>query len=396
MWFTVGVVYIAALSIVDFTLFNYIGFDPKVTYVEFSVISGAWSAVFVLSNELLGRLADRGEHGRLAELSTATIAASAVLFTISRGSIVLMGAAYMLHAVATASANLAFSTGLFELTPAESWEFRTSIQRLGLYSLRGLALLTLAALEPLVGTLGPIVAALVLAAVAGVALTFTLPPSMPLLERRLSKAFRGLSAFSVYTSSLAAFVGGRYGILYSLSAQVETRPSPLRLGLAAAFSAFVGDYFLTALPLYLRSESFTYVEYTLAFGAAGLAAALGLIVIDALSAGPCLVAGLVIARGLWMAALLTYVRGLAGLALYVTVSLVLFASVELMLYRLFVKQASGYGVHTYAVLKEIGSLMGSLAGGVALLGGTYVFLGLPLASTLISAALVLVNSRVKI
>ncbi|MGC9072320.1 MAG: hypothetical protein ACP5HK_06495 [Acidilobus sp.] len=396
MWYTAGVVYIATLSIADFALFNYIGFDPKVSYVEFSVISGAWSAAFIAANELLGRFADAGEHGRLAFLSSAMIALSALLFGLARGNVIILGLAYVAHAAATASANLAFSTSVFELTPADSWELRSSIQRLGLYSLRGMGLLLLALITPAIGAIGPVGAALALAASLGLSFSFLLPPSMPLLERKLGKAFRGLSVIGVYSASVAAFIGDRYGLLCSISEGVKGRSSPVLFGMAAAFASFVGDYFLTALPLYLRTESFTFQQYSLTFGIAGLVASIGLVLIDATSISVTLVAGLVVTRGLWMSLTLGYVRDLSWLGIYVAVSLVLFASVEMTLYRLFVREASGYGVHTYAVLKEFGSLAGSVAGGVALLGGSYVFIGLPLVSTLASAALLLFNGRVKI
>jgi len=87
LWFSVGVVYLAAISLADFTIFNYLGFNPRVSDVEFSVISGLWSVVFILSNELLGRLADRGDHRGLAIISAISISVALLLFGLSHGSV---------------------------------------------------------------------------------------------------------------------------------------------------------------------------------------------------------------------------------------------------------------------------------------------------------------------
>ncbi len=392
MWFELGVIYLAALSIADFSLFNYIGFDPRVSYIEFSVISGLWSAAFISTSELLGRLADRGEHRSLALISTAAIGTSAALFTLSRGSVALLGAAYLFHAVSTASANLAFSTSLFELSPAETWESRTSVQRLGLYSIRGVGLLALAMIAPLVGVAGPVAAVLFTGTLVGLTFLTSLTPSLPLLERRLNKVLNNLASLRSYSASLAAFVGGRYGVLYSLSSSLwERSRSPMRVALSASFAAFVGDYFLTALPLYLRASDVTFRGYSLAFGVAGVVTAGALVFVDVAPAETWLAATLVGARGAWMSLGLGVARGIAGLTLYLVPSYALFASIDLQLYRIFVRRSSGYGVHSYAILKEMGSLTGSFVGGVAILAGPLVFLGLPLSASAASALLLLMT-----
>ncbi len=387
MWFELGVIYLAALSIADFSLFNYIGFDPKVSYVQFSAISGLWSLSFITSNELLGRLADRGQHRHLALLSSASIGASALFFLLSRGSVLVLGVAYLVHAFATASANLAFSTGMFELTPSDSWEYRTSVQRLGLYSVRGLALLALSMAIPLLGSAGPVTASLTAATAFGLAFVSFLTPSVPLLERRLNRVLNRLSYLSSYSASLAAFVGGRYGVLYEISSGAQRRPSsPIPTAVSASLAAFVGDYFLTALPLYLRSESVSFRSYSLSFGVASLVAALGLLLFDASAAEGWLVGTVIALRGLWMSLGLRLVGGYGGLTLYLVPSVLLFASIDLLLYRLFVRRSSGYGVHMYAALKELGSLAGSFLGGLAIMGGSAIFLGLPISASLLSAA----------
>ena len=388
MWFELGVVYLAALSIADFSLFNYIGFDPKVSYVEFSVISGLWSLSFITTSEVLGRLADRGRHRSLALLSSAAIAVSALVFLISRGSTPLLGLAYVIHAFATATANLAFSTGVFELTPSDSWEYRTSVQRLSLYSIRGLALLLISMTVPLIGSSGPVMASLVAATALGISFFTILTPSLPLLERRLNRVLNGLSYLGSYSASLAALVGGRYGVIYEIStASRYRRSSPLPMAISASLAAFVGDYFLTALPLYLRSDNVSFASYSFSFGVASLVGALALALFDAFPADGWLVGSLIAARGLWMSLGLRLASADNGLTLYLVPSITLFASIDLLLYRLFMRRSSGYGVHMYAALRELGSLTGSLAGGLALMGGRAVFFGLPISASLASAGI---------
>ena len=388
MWFELGVVYLAALSIADFSLFNYIGFDPRVSYVEFSAISGLWSLLFITTSEVLGRLADSGHHRLLALLSSVGIGVSALLFLISRGSIPLLGLAYMIHAFATASANLAFSTGVFELTPPDSWEYRTSVQRLSLYSIRGLALLLVSMAAPLIGSSGPVMASLLAASALGISFYTLLTPSFPLLERRLNRVLNGLSYLGSYSASLAALVGGRYGVIYELSTASRSRRfSPLSMAISASLAAFVGDYFLTALPLYLRSGNVSFASYSFSFGVASMVGALALVLFDAFPADGWLVGLLVAARGLWMSLGLSLASAGDGLTLYLVPSITLFASIDLLLYRLFMRRSSGYGVHMYAALRELGSLTGSLAGGLAIMGGRAVFFGLPISASLASAGL---------
>ena len=388
MWFELGVVYLAALSIADFSLFNYIGFDPSVSYVEFSAISGLWSLSFITTSEVLGRLADRGQHRSLALLSSAGIVVSAIVFLVSRGSVMLLGLAYVIHAFATASANLAFSTGVFELTSSDSWEFRTSVQRLSLYLLRGLALLLVSMAVPLIGSSGPVMASLFAASALGVAFFSFLIPSFPLLERRLNRVLNGLSPLGSYSASLAALVGGRYGVIYEISTTSRyRRSSPLPMAISASLAAFVGDYFLTALPLYLRSDNVSFASYSFSFGVASLVGALALVVFDAFPADGWLVGSLVAARGLWMSLGLVFASDYGGLTLYLVPSVTLFASIDLLLYRFFMRRSSGYGVHIYAALRELGSLAGSLTGGLAIMGGRAVFLGLPISASLASAGL---------
>jgi len=394
LWFIIGVVYLAAISLADFAMFNYLGFNPRVSDVEFSVISGLWSVVFILSNELLGRLADHGDHRGLAMISAISISVALLLFGLSHGSVLIIGLAYLVHAVSSASANLAFSTSIVELTPGHSWSLRSTEQRVGLQLIRGLSLLVIAILTPLIGEYGPIIAALAAATALGLAFVSSLPPSVTLLERRLQRVFTGLSGLGLYNASVAALIGGRYGIIYEASSATrKARASPVTIAASAALAAFVGDYYLTALPLYLRSESVTFSQYAMAFGVAGLAAAALMVLAEAYSASAAIVATLIVTRGLWMAFALYLVKGLADLALYIVVSLVLFASIELTLYKLFLSYGLGYNVHTYAVLKELGSMMGSFLGGPALLAGPYAFWGLPLAATAAAAGLLMTATR---
>jgi hypothetical protein len=118
-----------------------------------------------------------------------------------------------------------------------------------------------------------------------------------------------------------------------------------------------------------------------------------MVLAEAYSASAAIVATLIVTRGLWMAFALYFVKGLAALALYIVVSLVLFASIELTLYKLFLSYGLGYKVYTYAVLKELGSMMGSFLGGPALLAGPYAFWGLPLAVTAAAAGLLIAATR---
>ena len=389
MWLPLGVAYVGSLSAVDFVVFNYLGLDTGISDVLFGVVGAAWSAVYILSNELLGRLADRGCYRALAVLSAASIAAALALIAASRGSSApLIAAGYMAHAVAVASANLSLSAGIFELQPASEWDSSTSLQRLGLHAVRGAALL---AVSLALGALG----SYVLGAVAGLALALGLSyaASLPLpwllgLERRLARALSRLSAVSAYSAGVGAFVYGRYDLAVRIAGAVSRgRGRPSAVALSASLSTFVGDYMLTALPLVFRGLDLSLSQYSMAFGLASLAAAAALAVLEGSTFGRPALAAILLARGLWMALALPLADSLAGLAAYVSVGLLIYSLADLMLYRLYYSLSEGYGVHRYMVMRELGSMLGSLAAGAAVQAGGELFLALPVAAAAASSAL---------
>jgi MFS family permease len=376
MWYWLGVTYIAALSIVDFMMFNYIGFRTNVSDVDYGIIGAAWSAVFIATSELLGRLADRGDYRRLSAVSLTFIAAASVLFALARG-VWLMALAYIFHAVATSTANLGFSASLFELSPDVEWESRTSGQRLGLYGIRGLGLLALALAVPFVRLLGLVVGVGVAAVAIGLLFLTALPSQWITFERKLHGVINRLSLTGAYTAALGSFVSYRYGILYSISRGVARGSgSSMGVALSATLTTFVGDYYLTALPLILRQMTVGLRDYMIAFAAAGLATALTLAMVQGTSSRSLAAAGIAL-RGAWAIAAVSFIRSMAGLAAYIVILVALFGVLDLSLYQIYIGLTGGYRVHGYMVLRELGSLAGSLAGGVALYAGPMAFMVTP-------------------
>jgi hypothetical protein len=389
VWYWLGVTYIAALSIVDFMMFNYIGFRTDVSDIDYGIIGAAWSAVFITSSEFLGRLADRGDYRKLTAVSLVTIAVASPLFGLARG-VELMAIAYMFHAVATAAANLGFSAGMFELSPDMEWEAKASGQRLGLFGIKGLGLLALSFVVPFIPLMGLAVGVGVASLAVGLAFMLFLPSGWPPFERKLHGLMLRLEGFGLYATAVGSFVYGKYGLLYNISRSVEKGSgSSTGVAVSAMLTTFVGDYYLTALPLMLRYVSLGLRDYMVAFAAAGLSAAAALALVQGTSSRSLAAAGIAI-RGAWAVVAIRFIDSLAGMVAYIAVLVALFSVLDLSLYRIYIGITGGYRVHGYMMLRELGSLVGSLAGGLALYLGPLAFTATPAIITAAAVAAALI------
>ncbi len=395
MWLGLGIAYIAGLSVVDFTLFNYIGFYTGISDMDFGIIGAAWSTVFMLSSELLGRLADRGNYRLLAIISLASATAMASLLVASR-SLVILTAAYMFHALSVASANLSLSTGIFELEDYSRWSPDVQGQRLGLYGLRGMALLAIALLAPTAALVSRVITAAAAIVLAVAAAYVALLPSAHLygLFRKLNRLERNLSLASPYLLSVGALTLGRVDLVMSVANGLSrARGSrPMAVSASAFMATFVGDYMLTALPLMLRGTQLTFGPYALAFGVAALLGTLLLLFIASGLPSKALLALLLAVRGLWLlAGLRLLVLGLLGLIIYTVGYVALFALIDIYLYTYYYTMLGGYGVHGYMIMREMGSMVGSLMAGLALMAGQWTFLAVPSAVATASVVAILAS-----
>ncbi len=385
MWYELGVAYIAGLSVVDFMIYNYIGFKTNVSDVDYGIIGGLWSAVFIATSELLGRLADRGSYRGLSEVSLIFLAMAAAAFALSRNNVAVLAAAYMFHAVAVSTANLGFSAGLFEMSPDSEWESKSYGQRLGLFGLRGLGLLIISLALPFISAFGLVEAVVIAGGLVGLAFVIALPREWPLFERRLHGILTSLTYVSAYRRAVEYFAYGKYGLLSEVPTSLRRGHATLSLPLSALFTTFVGDYYVTALPLVLRDINIGLREYAIAFGVAGLSAAAGLAILGSMGENKAVTSVGIIARGAWAILAIRFISSIAGIVMYISVLVLLFSLLDVSLYKMYIKASGGYGVHQYMVLREMGSLIGSIAGGVALSEGPVVFIATPAVATAAAA-----------
>lgn len=362
-WLAVHAVYVGLLSFLDVALFSYLAFGVAYTASELGLANAAWSAVFVLSNAILSPLADRGVNRGLLALSFLSLTGSLALFV--EGGKVLTAVAYCLHALATASANLAASASVVELLDSEQWSRAFVTQRLALYGVRGVSLVVLAMVGPSKGLVASLAVAVAIGA-AGVLLT---PPVGLPLQRKLHLMIRSIEGMIAKANGW--LLSGSFmnplalpNPRWSLKGYQEVF-RPLGILASVFFVVALGDYVLVCFVKRLTGVV-PYDSFLLMMGAASMLIGPTLPLAYRLSsAGPASAALLAALRGALFLSLATRVNTLALGTLFMALSLTLFLLVDTVLYSMYVEATSGYRFGGYFVARELGSMVGGILGGLS-------------------------------
>lgn len=361
-WLRIGVVYNGALSFMDLALFSYYAFVFKGSAFELGMISAAWSVVYILANFLLGGLADKGNNKTLAFLSL--ISSILVTITFSFQSKLWVSIAYMLHAVATTSISLALSVSVLELIDSSAWDNANTMLRIGTFASRGLLLI---AFSYTLGDKGlsPYLYFLVAMGV----LAFVSLPSIGLsIERKLYRFTKVVDELIGKASSWA---------LYSVSSM---NPSAIRFTekigfesrngvsagsvlLAILLVVALGDYVFVVFTSLLATK-LAYSSYLLFMGLVAFLVGPIMYFIGRITMGSrFLVVLLVMLRGLFFMIFLEKVNTPLEGTVFMLVSSILYAIIELSLYGMYIQETTGYRTNMFFISRETGSIIGSLLGG---------------------------------
>ncbi len=387
MWFAIAMLFIALLSSLDIGIYSYIGYRTSVTPFQYGLISALWSAVFITSNLLLGKVSDRGNNKLLIVISFSSILMTGVLFSFH--SLTFLALAYMFHALGVASSNLAISSTIFELKSSDKWNYYIELQKLSFYFIRGLGLLSFY----FIGNIIPFDYFIYFAAIIG----FVSFLSLPKIPLRIERSLHSLTKdFDSITNRIKVFSYLAYDNISSFPNTLKDkyfsykRISARYISLSMFFATFTGDYIFTILPLIIKSEISINLLW-LSYGIAGFIMGLTLILISMLGSTDNKNIALlsILFRGILLVILLSFINNVLNLIAYIAVSSLLFGIIDTTLYNIYSDSSSGYGSHIYYTLRELGTLFGSLIVGIAFTLGKEVFLAIPIISTILSIIMII-------
>jgi len=366
VWLILTVLVVGLLQFLDTGLYTYIAYNLRVDGLYLGVVSAIWSVVYVLSNSYFSRLADRGRNKVLLLIASVVLILIYVLFSnISLLNGLLL---YSLHAIAVATVNLSLSVTILEMYDYTSWNNINTFSRVASNLVRGSVFLLIALYFlnlQLILILTTVLTYLSLMLLPGVGLN---------IERTLFKINRNLSYVGRYLKASTALLYIHkpkdaleyFEKVWSGSNDLK----PWRVLTSAVLYTMFGDMVLVVLPLLLKG----YVELNSLWLSWGMAFLLtSLIVLPIISkltsgsmyGGSRLTGLLIFLRGLTLALiLLTHVNDWLTLTLYLLLVVVFSSIADSLMYNKFVEVSAGYGVSRYYIAREVGSVTGSLAGGL--------------------------------
>ena len=373
MWLTLLSIIYGVLISLDPILFVFIGYSLNATGFYLGLLSAVWSIAYIVASKLLNRVADEGYNKLLALLTLACLAASYICFRSLNYVTAILS--YTMHAVSIASINLAVSVTILECTDSDLWYSSSVLQRsLSSFS-RGFTLLFI--------SFRGIASIHNLFWLSFLLTTVSLPllPSISLsFERRFYRLSRNLNELGMYikASSSILFLDkpavARH--VFNTSWEKGSSISLYRVLLSIAIATALGDYIFAVLPLILR-EHMALNTVWIAYGVASLFSAAIVVIFKDFSVSRRSFTIFVMVLRICILVLgLSIVRDLASLTTYIILSSLLYLLVDVTLYNMFIEASAGFSTANYFTFREIGSIIGSLIGGMAIGFGRDVFLGL--------------------
>lgn len=375
----------AMLSMLDMAIFTYIGYTFKVSPIYYSVVAAAWSVTYITGNKLFSALSDSGKNKDLMLLAFVFISTSMLLFW--KSTLVSVTLAYLMHAMAVSTANLAMSTSIYEIFDSSDWNKYSTFQRILQNLLRGTTLIVISS-----GIISVTLSQVLMLTSALGALSFFILPSISLgFERKLHMLGKNVTDLIGFASTrgilTTAIENARSMEIGTISFMgFSDRHLPRGRILVSTFLAVaVGDFVFTAMPLLIKT-SVTLSNYWMAQGITGITVAVAALLINALLRGDKKIAIAIIAmRGLWLSLAMPLMYSENTIVFYLIGMYFLGLAMDATLFNLYSEASSGYGAHSYFISRELGTLTGSL------LAGFVLALGVPAAVILIPILLSIVS-----
>ncbi|HEW63484.1 MFS transporter [Fervidicoccus fontis] len=382
MWFFIAILFLSLLSFLDLGIFTYIGYSFNVSPLVYGIIAATWSLIYIISNKLFGNLADKGENKLLMLISLINIFVATFLF--SRGSLAYIAIAYVFHAISVSTANLSVSSSIFELTDSESWWKYSAAQRLLVYLIRGTTLLLIST-----GILSLSIFQVLMIATAIAAISAIVLPSIGVnIERKLHLINKNVSNVIEYSNmkSLAAInlenPTGLQGVLEGFKLK-EGGVSSKNILLSLFFAIAMGDFMFTIMPLLIKGD-ISLNTLWISHGITGIVIGISLVLMSKILKGSKKSATFfVLLRGLWLALGIPLLFKPSGLILYLIIMYLSSSAIDTIFYNLYSETNSGYGANNYFIVREMGTLFGSLiAGMIMTFGLTAIIISLALMCTI--------------
>ncbi|MCS7111457.1 MAG: hypothetical protein RMI45_05650 [Ignisphaera sp.] len=371
MWLALASIVYGMLVSLDPILFTYIGYTLNVTGVYLGLLSATWSVAYILASRVLNGVADEGKNRLLVLISLMSLIVSYICFTAVNHLTAILS--YTMHAISVASMNLAVSVTMLENTDSELWTNIAALQK-SLSSLsRGTVLLLLSLKTRL-----SIYNLFWLSFPLTVASMLMLPSITLSFERRFYKLSRNVNEIGMYirASSSILFLDKPTTAHYIYTATWNTKGSvPLyRILISIAMTTALGDYIFTVLPLILRSHLSLHTMW-MAYGIAALLSSFMVILFRNLSTNRRGFAlSVIVVRTCILTLGLSVVKDLTTLTTYIVLSSLLYMLIDTVLYNMFIEGSAGFSTANYFVSRELGSIIGSLVGGIVIGFGGDAFL----------------------
>lgn len=373
MWlFIISIVYGVLVSL-DPILFVFIGYNLEVSGTYMGLLSAVWSIVYVLISKAMNRVADEGYNKFLLLFSFGFAGISYLCFRSLNHVTALLS--YTMHAASVASINLAISVTMLENIDSDLWQTSSILQRCLSSLARGVVLIVMA-FEGVLSIHNLFYVSLILAIIS-----LILTPSISItFERRFYRLSRSLDELGMYikASSSILFLDkpniAQYIFTYSWN-KWSTIPS-YKILISTAMTTALGEYVFTVLPIILR-RYMVLNNMWMAYGIAAIFSAITIAILKDLSTNRRGFAMLLIAIRTCVLVLgLSIIKDLVSLTIFIVLSSLLYMLIDITLYNMFIEVSAGFSTANYFISREMGSILGSLIGGIMIAFGDTSFLAI--------------------
>ncbi len=365
VWLITTLLAVGLLQFLDTGLYTYLAYNLSVGGSYLGAASAVWSLIYIVSNRFFSRFADDGRNKMLLLISSAALSLMYVLCNdVNEVSGLVM---YSLHAFAIAVVNLSLSVTILETYDYTNWNGVNAFSRVITNLVRGSSFLVVALSFASVPTF-------LILATALTSISMILIPGIGLnIERTLFKINKDLRYVGKYIKASTALLyihKPREALEYFERVWSSSNElKPWRVITSTVLYAMFGDLVLVVLPLILKG----YVGLSslwLSWGIALLSASFIVVPVitrfapSSESINPRLIGSFISLRGLTLALLLPYVSSEFSLSIYLLLVVVTTSISDSYLYNKFVEVSSGYSISKYYIAREVGSIIGSIAGGL--------------------------------
>ena len=371
LWVMLGGVSQALLSLVEIVLYTFIAYHQGVSGAYLALLAAAWSFVFFVASRLMAPSAEAGCNKGLGLVALVSMIASVASFAVLRG-VVGAAAAFLFHAVASASLSVSLGLTSMEYTEYRYWVRIDIVERILSLLFIGVVLV---ALGRRIVTWSPL--EMMLAGLGAVAAYYVaIPPVVLDFERRYYRFNRYVESIRGYVRAMSvlSYIGSPRAmeIAYSrIKARMPSYLSPERVALGALLATAVGEYIMAVLPVNMR-DVVTLTTLWQGYGYAAIITAAALLPIALTQrTNPVLAGSLSLLRGIVLVAFFPVLRTIRDIALYVAASSIIFGVIDAILANYFVDAAYARRGTFYQAMREIGSILGPLL--AAVLYGTGLF-----------------------